>query len=200
MSGIGAKFLGGNPDAARGRATNDFYPTPKDATRAFALRYAFPLAGTVLWECCAGDGAMLDVLGPFVTAAIGTDIEPRRAGIAMADVLDPALDRATKFRMGITSVVTNPPFNLSERIIRRILTPGFLPNLRLFAIVSKGTFWHAAARLPLWSEHQPYAVHPLTWRLDFQNLGRPVMECAWIVWAPQRCVENTIYQPWMKPA
>jgi hypothetical protein len=190
-SGLGAAMAGGNPGSLalidRDREEDDFYATPPDATEALARRYSHLLLGTTLWEPCAGDGAMVDVLRPYLGAqghTITTDINPRRADVRRADVFDPRIDAQMTTRKAIRAVVTNPPFMLAQPIIERIMAPGFLPNLTMFALLLKATFWHADSRRELFRKHPPAIIHPLTWRLDFKNLGRPTMECAWHVWLP----------------
>jgi hypothetical protein len=192
--GLGAAMAGGNPGRLatedRERAEDDFYPTPRAVTEALARRYAHALATRIVWEPCAGDGAMVDVLRPYVVhpgaggLILPTDIAPRRIDVAPVDLFDPRVDAAQHFRERVECVVTNPPFNLAVRIIERILAPGFLPKLNFLALVLKGSFWHAKTRLPLFERVPPYAVHPLTWRPDFHALGRPTMEVMWCVWVP----------------
>lgn len=201
--GTGAAMAGGNPGHLahedREREHNDFYPTPKAVTEALAKTYDYALIGRMVWEPAAGDGAMVDVLRAAGATVFATDIEPRRADVAKLDIFDDRLETSPRIRNSVQAVVTNPPFNLAEKMIRRILAPGFLPNLTLAAFVLKGTFWHAKTRLPLFEEHMPYAVHPLTWRPDFHGLGRPTMDCMWCVWTPGSRVDVTMYAPMREP-
>lgn len=201
--GTGAAMAGGNPGRLaledRDREFNDFYPTPRAVTQALVAQYAQEFRDMVVWEPCAGDGAMADVLKPAVRSIVATDIESRRKDVAMVDIFDPRLENAAQFRLGITGVVTNPPFNLAVKIIERIVEPGFLPNLRFFALVLKATFWHAKTRLPLFERSMPFAVHPLTWLPDFKGLGRPTMDCMWCVWTPGSRVDGTLMIPLKEP-
>lgn len=209
-SGLGAAMAGGNPGnlalVDRDREDDDFYSTPPEATHALAKRWAGSyLKGATLWEPCAGNGAMSDVLMGYMgegSHIITTDLVPRRADVRKADVFDTRIDAQVSTRNAIRAVVTNPPFNLAKPIIERILHPGFLPKLRFFALLLKATYWHADNRVELFRKHTPSIIHPLTWRLDFKGLKRPTMECAWHVWIFDPFVdqeENPFYEPIRRP-
>lgn len=191
--GLGAAMAGGNP--AYGRVENDFYPTPPEVTESLCRAYADVLRPMSVWEPCAGDGTMGDVLGRYAREVRMTDIAPRRADVGRGDFL-----AQTELRE-VTAIVTNPPFNLAEDIIRHALT-GLDRTPEFFALVLKATFWHARRRQGLFSETRPYAVHPLTWRPDFHGLGGPTMDIIWTVWRP-RHMENgartTTYEPLQRP-
>jgi hypothetical protein len=190
-SGLGAAMAGGNPgvlaDVARERSDDDFYATPNAATHALALRYQDYLANAWLWEPCAGDGRMGAVLIDYLQGVgtyLLTDIQPRAKPVSRYSIFNPAPDT------DVTAVITNPPYNIAARIIAHTLQPGHHPRLRIFALLLKSTFYHAAGRHSLFRQHPPSMIHPLTWRLDFMGLGRPTMECAWFVWLPEA---NTAY-------
>jgi hypothetical protein len=169
--GLGAAIAGGNPK--NGRQADDFYPTPPDVTRALCTRYADVLHGGVVWEPCAGDGAMMDEIKRCCrNVVVGSDIEPRRADISKLDVL---ADDGPAFSM----IITNPPFKIAEKIIHKVLNK---KRPTFFALVLKATFWHAQRRRWLFLNHRPYAIHPLLWRPDFLGLGAPTMDVMWCVW------------------
>lgn len=195
--GMGAKMAGGNPNAARGRDPDEFYPTPPEVTRALVDRYPAFLYDAVVWECCAGDGTMArTLLECGVRKVLATDIKPRipvngSPKLFKADVL------ATRKMPLVDAVVTNPPFDIAEEIIHHILALEDGPPLFL-GLVLKATFWHAMRRAPLFQRFRPSAVHPLRWRPDFKNLGAPTMEIMWCVWSP-RDPGTTHYEPLDRP-
>ncbi len=179
--GLGAMMAGGNPDAERGRADNDFYATPPPVTAALFDAYRHRLHGATIWEPCAGDGTMARTLLNRGAGHVAcTDLHPQpsvdpRVKIGTLDLL-----RAVTMPK-VHAVVTNPPFDVAEPMIRRLMTldggpPPFL------ALMLKATYWHAAGRSEMFAHYTPTAVHPLTWRPDFKNLGRPTMEVMWCVW------------------
>ena len=164
--GIGAAMAGGNP--RDGREDRDFYPTPIDVTLALLEAETF---GPRVLEPACGDGAIARILEGRGHTVIGTDIEPlgygeRRDFYELEEDLE-------------ADLVTNPPFDQAARFIRHAretIKP------RKMALLLKSTFFHAKTRRPLFEEHTPSAVYPLTWRPDFMNKGRPVLEVAWFVW------------------
>jgi hypothetical protein len=167
-------MAGGNPDEERGRSDNDHYPTPPEVTQALVRKLGPWLLTKHVWEPCAGNGAMSDVLKLAVASIVTSDIVPLRADIQTLDFLE------QKAMLGGSKVViTNPPFNLAEKII----THSFDIGATGLALVLKATYWHAKGRQALFQKHRPSIIMPLTWRPDFMGLGRPTMEVMWCVWA-----------------
>lgn len=183
MAGLGAMMTGGNGK----RAKDDFYPTPPDATRALLPLIAdFP---SRLWEPACGDGAIQRVLMAGGFNVYGTDIVDRGWS---DDAPSDFLTTTPIFRRPF-GIVTNPPFKLAAQFIDHAC--GMTPYV---AMLLKATFWNAAVRAPLFAKHPPAAIHPLTWRLDFFNLGAPTMDCAWCVWRPG--AKQTVFAPIGRPA
>ena len=102
---------------------------------------------------------------------VGTDINPRGFG-TKANILD------IQKPLG-DGVITNPPFSKAEEIIRHVM--GVLKP-EYFALLLKSTFWHADERTALFNTYRPTMIAGLPWRPDFNGLGRPTMECSWVVW------------------
>lgn len=204
-SGMGAKFAGGNPDAARGRDPDEFYPTPPAVTRALFRHYHQHLEGATVWEPCAGDGAMADeLLLCGAKRVVCSDTKPRSVSevrwpggcspyrIIKGDVL------ATKAMPAVDAIITNPPFDIAAGIIHHILTlPGGPPPF--LALVLKATYWHSSRRGDLFDRFPPTAVHPLRWRPDFKNLGAPTMDIMWSVWDVRERDSVTTYEPFDHP-
>jgi hypothetical protein len=96
---------------------------------------------------------------------------------------------------GATAVVTNPPFVWAEQFIRHAATMK-VP----FAMLLKGTYWHAAVRMKLFRDTGPLAVCPMLWRPNFApDRGKsPTMEFCWTVWAGAR-MAVTQYIPLERP-
>jgi len=176
---LGAMMAGGH---SKGRQPHDFYPTPDEATHAL-LRAEHPhLAGRTVWEPACGDGAMLRVLEAWRLPCVGTDIRATGVG-RQADFLQTT-------RLLGDAIVTNPPFRCAAEFIQHAL---FVLEVDYLALLLKSTFFHAANRLPLFRNHPPSVVYPLTWRIDFLGLGRPTMEVMWVVWDVRRA--GTKYEP-----
>jgi hypothetical protein len=77
------------------------------------------------------------------------------------------------------AVITNPPFALAADFIRYIRAMD-VP----FALLLKGTFWHAKTRHALFLETGPAAVMPMLWRPSMApDRGKsPTMEFCWTTW------------------
>lgn len=158
----------------------DFYPTPSEVTHALLK---FLIAGGNLpdgdaaidfsiWEPACGDGAMSSVLSDYGFYVYSTDLRETGYGVGGVNFLTTEYD--------CDAVITNPPFNVSEDFIRHALD-----QAPIVAMLLKSQYWHAKKRAPLFGEHPPAYVLPLTWRQDFMGGSRggaPTMEVHWTVW------------------
>ena len=180
--GIGAAMAGGNPTT--GRQENDFYPTPSDVTKALLYEYDF---GPKVHECACGDGQMARDLEECGYEVIATDLVDRGYGsqqdfLKLTEPLAPV-------------VITNPPFSLAVDFIVHALD---VLKVDTLALLLKSTFWYTKSRFSLFQRHPPVLVAPLLWRPDFMGLGRPTMECTWIIWENGYDGE-TLYKPLIRP-
>lgn len=173
--------------SADGRAENDFYPTPPEATQALLPAIAdFP--GTV-WEPACGDGAIARELEAGGFRVISTDLVDRGYGQGGVDFLTTNERRAD-------ALVTNPPFGtLASRFVDHALDL----EIPYIAMLFNVNFWHAKVRNRMFNRRRPSAILPLTWRLDFTGSGRPYFNCIWTVWRPEP-VEHTRYERLERPA
>ena len=157
------------------RNKTDFYETPQDVTTAiidFLERKNMIAPGCLIWEPACGGGKMARVMLDRGYAVIGTDLHPITDGVRSVDFLTG--------EMPCNWIITNPPFSIAEKFIRRALELN-----RPCAFLLKSQFWHARSRLELFRDHPPAYVLPLTWRPDFlfgAKSGSPTMECIWTVW------------------
>ncbi len=157
------------------RHERDFYPTPSEVTQAL-LNWLHLPKDSVIWECACGDNDMVRVIRENGYECIGTDIKDGH------DFLECSVE--------CDWIITNPPFNMAEKFIKRAITLG-----RPFAFLLKTQYWHSKRRLALFNQTPPYAVLPLTWRPDFTGQGNSLMDMCWVVW--KRPV--TIYEPLERP-
>ena len=167
------------------RQDHDYYPTPPEVTRA--LMGFLKLPACTVWEPACGGGAMsreLEAAGHRVTSS---DI--RQCGYG-----DGGVDFLAAEPRPCDAIITNSPFELAEAFIRKSLA-----TAPVVAMVLKSQFWHAKKRAPLFLDHPPAWVLPLTWRPDFLKGGKgsPTLDCLWTVWLPG--VTDTRYRPLMKP-
>lgn len=185
---MGVIMTGGVRVTQRDREKNDHYPTPPEATAA--LMKAWCPEGDV-WEPCAAQGKLSDVVQKYKPSSriFLSDIDPRRDDVEKLDFLS-----ATKAPADDLTIITNPPFKYAEKFIRK----GFELGIKRQAFLLKATYFHASTRTDFFYQHRPSHVFALNWRLDFMNLGRPVMECAWFVY-DSPCAATTVYDVLSKP-
>lgn len=170
----------------------DFYPTPPDATKA--LMNFLDLSPCTIWEPASGNGHMSRVIESCGHKVISTDIRTNDIyGLGNIDFFNS--------HYVSDAIITNPPFNLSEKFIRKAVN-----ETRIVAMLLKSQYWHAKIRHKLFQECQSSYVLPLTWRPDFlfdkriigEKTASPTMECLWTVWK-KGSNHETIYKPLLKP-
>lgn len=156
------------------RRADDFYPTPREATVALLPLIAhWP---KTVWEPACGDGAMARVLEAAGFDVFASDLVDRGFGTPGIDFVRPCQPPVPPRNR--STIITNPPFKLAAQFV---LKADALCATQL-AMLLKANFWNAAGRLHVWDAWPPYAVHPLTWRLDFTGAGSPHTDCAWFLW------------------
>lgn len=177
-------MIGGESDVYK-RHDSDLYPTPKECTYAladFILENKLLDKEELIWECACGHGAIMDALeANGFENQIGTD-------------LSLGIDFLSREKHSDV-VITNPPFNLGAEFIKRALEL----DLKFFAFLLKGQFWHSKNRLPLFNLQKPSYILPLTWRPVFvpERGKQPTMEFMWCIWI--KGDEQTKYIPLKKP-
>ena len=167
------------------RPATDFYPTPREVTTAILDYLKLPRSSGI-WEPACGEGNMVNVMRERGYEVQSGDI------LHGQDFLE-----TTNCRVESDWIITNPPFYLAEKFIRR----AFALNPRGFAFLLKSQYWHSSKRLALFDAIPPKAVLPLTWRPDFlfgSKSGSPTMEVLWTVWERGN-KEETIYRPISRP-
>ena len=149
----------------------DFYPTPSEATQALINTGLIPKGN--LWEPACGEGHMADVFKRNGYNVVSSDINTTYGYVK--NFLE------TEMPFPDCSIVTNPPFNISQDFIEHC---GEL-NSPCFAMLLKSQYWHSKKRIALFEKYPPAYIFALTWRLDFcfgERGGAPTMECIWCVW------------------
>lgn len=160
------------------RRERDYYPTPKNVTHAlmdFLYDNELLLSKDVIWEPACGDGMMSRAMESYANKVISTDISEENCyGEGGIDFLSPSV------KQKCDAIITNPPFNLSVKFIRKATS-----TARIVCLLNKSQYWHASKKTPLFNENPPAYVLALNWRPDFMNGergGSPTMECQWTVW------------------
>lgn len=173
-------IIGGDPNQKR-RAM-DFYSTPREVTIALLTFLDLP-KNIRIWEPACGQNHMVDVIREYGYDVVGTDIQ---GGV---DFLTAELPEQTEW------IITNPPFNVSEKFIKRCIHHG-----KPFALLLKSQYWHARKRADIFKKYPPTYILPLTWRPDFTGQGSSLMDVMWCVWCLW-CFETPFaqYMPLLKP-
>lgn len=188
-AGIGASMAGGKRGSGgeRPRQKDDWYPTPPLVTQALMDNISFD--GPISEPCC-GDGSLARVIEHYGHHVIGTDLVDRGYGLGHG----PAYDILRAKSLVAPNIITNPPFNISAKIIDHLMQ--FRP--KKMALLLKATYWHAKNRKKLYDKYPPSQILALTWRPDFLHQKRPTMEVCWFIWDRDH-VGGTIYTPVSKP-
>lgn len=177
-----SRINGGN--TAYERVESDFYPTPPEPTIALMDFLQLP-KDTVIWEPACGKGDMSSVIKNMGYTVKESDIQ------FGDDFLECPFFECDW-------IITNPPFSLSEKFIRRCCE-----HKRPFALLLKCQYWHAKKRLSLFKETHPSYILPLTWRVDFlkkkRGKGAPLMDVMWVVWDTEYSGKYPLYVPLEKP-
>lgn len=164
------------------------YPTPPEATRALLSVERFPGG---IWEPCAGSGDMAAVLREAGYTVRATTVEaakydPKRPKFRVQG----GVDFLDEVEASHPNIVTNPPYNRAEAILRHALSLGpakvalFL-NIKFLASETRAR--------GLWREHPPARVWVVGDRVsmfpaEWDGARNSTTEThAWFVWElPQR--------------
>jgi hypothetical protein len=111
------------------RDGDDWFPTPPCLIAAL-IRFVLPEIPGPVWEPCAGDGRLADVMRDAGRDVIATDLNPRASGIARLNFLtdDPPAEAHGR------AIITNEPFRELNRCLIRghqLLDCGFASGLVL---------------------------------------------------------------------
>lgn len=188
MNNIFNMTLNGAP-TKKPREKDDFYPTRWEPTIALIRYYREIIGRGPVHEPACGDGAMSKLFIMNGIQTFSTDLIDRGFGTSEIDFLTMPADR---YARGKFKIITNPPFKHWDEFAVKAheLEAPFI------AFFAKQTIWNAKKRLKLYREHPPKAVHPLTWRVDFDGRGRPTMDCCWVVWGDEVPFSN---EPFERP-
>ena len=137
------------------RPDDDHYPTPPEVTRALMSVERF--VGNI-WEPCAGDGAMAVVLSEkylVVPATIGPSKTSPRNKYNRQIHVQGNQDFLTYGVKQAANIITNPPFNIAEKIIRHALS--LEPN-RVAMLLNIRFLGSRKRKEGLFKEHPPKRI------------------------------------------
>lgn len=176
------------------RIENDFYPTiDKEITRslcAFLLHNEILDDQSTIWECAAGDLAMVNVLSEYFKSTIlATDIVVRSEGVEQHDFL-----KGEPYHSD--AIITNPPYGKTlEDFINKGLELILTGNTFLLALLARNEYDCASSRRILFNN--PLFAHKivLTWRPRWFKEGdsSPRHNYAWYIWTAEYNKSATIH-------
>lgn len=166
------RLIGGSVTGKR--ESNDFYPTPPEATEALLRAESFNGA---IWEPACGDGAISEVLRAAGYRVASSDLVARGYGT-------PGVDFLLEWEPRAPNIITNPPFKLAVPFVRKALdlTTGKV------AMLLKIAFLEGVERAELFANSPLARVHVFSRRVTFKNTARAdvngsgMMAFAWFVW------------------
>lgn len=170
------------------------YPTPPEATRALLSVERFPGG---IWEPCAGTGDMAAVLREAGYTVRATTIEaakydPKRPKFRVQGERDFLAEAETSH----PNIVTNPPYNRAEEILRHALSLGpakvalFLNLKFLGAECRVRGLWREFPPARVWVVGNRVSMFPADWEGERNSTTETH---AWFVWElPQRIAAPAI--------
>jgi hypothetical protein len=160
----------------RNRRKDDFYSTPPECTVALleAERHIIKKHNFGIWEPCAGDGSICQVLSANGYDFTATDLVDRGYPL-FASRVDFLMERKTMAR----NIITNPPFNLADQFIKHAL---HVLQVDYVALLLKATYFHAEARRKMFLTTPPTRIYAMAWRPDFTGEKGSPMDCSWFIW------------------
>jgi hypothetical protein len=168
------------------RVERDNYPTPPWCVRALAEFVV--LEGRTIWECAAGDGAMVRALEAQGARVYASDIEPRPELAETFDFLAPGLPAG----LGrVDGIITNPPWGSGNRLAVEFVKAGLAritAHGGFLALLLPADFDSAVTRLALFQH--PYFLarialtdRPAWFARPDGRRPQPKENCVWHVWS-----------------
>lgn len=164
------------------RPDSDHYPSPPEATRALLSVERF--AGGI-WECCAGRGEMAAVLrGAGYTVAATTIEEGRHERAFPKHMVAGDIDVLKETRRRHDTAITNPPYRLTEEILRHLIGLGcvniaMLLNIKFLSSEGREELFSRFPPANIWVFRDRITMYPA----DYDGpKGTTTETFAWFVW------------------
>lgn len=159
------KLMGSKSDQLRNK--DDFYPTPDWVIDILLDNHTFE--GDI-WECACGDGAISEALLDRGYNVKSTDLVFRGYGKGRVDFL--------MEHEPYENIVTNPPFNLSYEFMEHCAQL----YTRSFALLLPIRYLTGKKRCNFYKQNPPSKIIIIPTKVDFMDIGNPMMEFAWFIW------------------
>ena len=166
------------------RMADDYYPTPEGITRALIDRVV--ISGTI-FECCAGHGAIADVLASTERIILQSDLSWPSPNGELRDAIEPRFWESwtlpSSGGIPVDWTVTNPPFCEAEQI----LPLAWEHSRRGYAFLLRLSYLEPTAGRADWlnvtADHLRHLI-PVNPRPKFRRDvgGTDSVTAAWFVW------------------
>ena len=159
------------------RRDRDDYPTPHSIIDAMLGRLGW--APGHVWEPCAGDGRLVDVMRQRGCEVVAHDIVTGHDFFDWTEAQAPTL-------------ITNPPFSR----IRDFIDHAFAIGVEKMALVCPERLWACGKGREQWRRHRPSRFANLSWREDYlRKGGSPDRALAISIWDTPHA-ERCSYEVW----
>jgi predicted RNA methylase len=162
------------------RNKHDFYPTPVSIIDALLdnLNWGY----VAVWEPCAGDMRVVDILRRRGNVVIPGDIQTGQNFFEYTEAPVPTL-------------ITNPPF----KHIRPFIDHAFEIGVQRMALVCPERLWACQKGRDQFARHQPSRFINMDWREDYLGKGgKPDRALAVSIWNTPHST-TTSYEIWSRP-
>ena len=171
------------------RRSDDFYPTPWDATEALMIaEEPWLRAFDDVEEPACGEGAMAEVIARHGKTVFASDLVDRGYG-TLGDFLQ------TNRKKKAPALISNPPFTLAEDFIRQ----AYRMEYEYIALILKANYWNTIGRVPLFRECRPARIRQYSWRIDFTGGGSNHFDCMACIWMPGSTEPTEFCEPLQRP-
>lgn len=178
------------------RRKDDFYASSPEMAQAILPKLQIP-DRELIWEPCAGDGAIAKILVQNGYRVTATDLVSRNYPITLGHYeTGPEFDATTFREMRSKYIITNPPFNIADKILKNFMTMDF----EVLALFHKSHWLQAGVKRGwIMKEFPPSDIYALGWRVDWTGQGQPTGDGAWFVWNNKKPGSGTQYHLLDKP-
>lgn len=162
------------------RNKHDFYPTPVSVITALLDNLGW--GPSAIWEPCAGDGRVVEMMRARGNVVLAGDIQEGKDFFEYTEALTPNL-------------ITNPPF----KPIRQFIDHAFDIGVQRMALVCPERLWACKKGREQFEKYRPSRFVNMDWREDYLGKGgKPDRALAVAIWDMPNS-HTTTYEIWSKP-
>ena len=171
------RTLGASNHCDHERQGEDYYATSPEAVEWLCRLEKF---NGPIWEPCAGEGHISEVLKSNGYEVKSTDLVDRGYCEGGIDFLSPSITHWEG------AVITNPPYKYAQQIVEKALS--IVPEGQKVAMFLKTLFLEGKSRKRLFEENPPIRIWVSSSRLkcamngEFDAMGGSAVAYSWFIW------------------